>query len=184
VKLGVVAVAVAFLMIGAADTSSAGVRDRPVFLRSGQMGRYLWSFYVELPESEEERAAGRVCPTVSMLEPTGSGGAEGQSSSSCAAPPSGRPTVEYESGGSGGGTKSVVAVLLPPAVRDVKLKLRGEAVRTLRAGHASVPGSEGRPSIPLAFAAKGIVGRVCIESIEGISAGGAVVSRLGRQHCF
>jgi hypothetical protein len=160
-------------------TTSEGL----VYLRAGHMGRYHWSAAAELPENQRERDAGEVCPEITMIEPTAAGGLEGQSAASCGPPPSSRPSTEYISGGYGGTVRSVLAVLFPPEVRKVKLKLRGHPRRLLRAGHVKVQDPDAAGPIPLAFVVQGLVGRVCIESIDGLDSAGEVVSTLGRQAC-
>jgi hypothetical protein len=147
------------------------------------MGHYQWSSSIEVPEVRSEREAGFICLEITMLEPTASGGAEGQSDANCAQPPSQQPVTESISGGYGGKVRSVLAMLFPPAVRTVRLKLRGEPMRTLHAGHVDARGPVGEPSIPVAFAAQGVLGRVCIERITGLNVDGAAVSILGRRAC-
>jgi hypothetical protein len=166
----------------AGNAASADANEGWVGLRAGQMGRYLWFSAAELPESESEREAGQICLEISMVEPAASGRAEGQSVASCGAPPQEGPTIEHLSSGNGDAGRTVFAVLLPPQVQRVQMKLRGEPRRTLRAGHASLPAPrEGR--ISFAFVSLGVVGPACLEGVEGWDAEGTVVSTLGRQAC-
>ncbi len=55
-----------------------------------------------------------------------------------------------------------------------------QTIQTVQAGDTALPNG---PRVPLAFAAKGIVGRICIDRVTGINAAGKVVSTLGRQRC-
>jgi hypothetical protein len=183
-KLWVAAIALVCLMAvasgaAAAESASSGA----VLLRTGHMGRYSWSAALELPEGLGERKAGRVCPVLTMVEPTAAGGWEGQSSASCAPPPTEQPTVEYLSGGYGGTVRSALEVLFPPEVQQVELKLQGSPMRVLRAGHTKLGDPEFGRSIPLAFVVQGLTGRVCIEQLSGKDSTGAVVSKLGRRPC-
>lgn len=161
----------------------AATEEEYVALRSGHMGRFEWSAGIESAEGAGERKAGDLCLYISVLEPTASGG-EGQLIANCGPPPTMQPTTEFESGGSyEGRLKSVLALLFPSDVRSIRLKLKGrpvEAIRTVQVSEMALPSG---PRMPLAFVAKGIVGRICIQRITGLSAVGKVVSRLGRQRC-
>jgi hypothetical protein len=179
-----VGIGIAILVAGLGGGAlGATAENGSVLLRTGRMGRYLWSSSIEVPEVRSEREAGLICLEITMLEPTASGGAEGQSDANCASSPSRQPMTESISGGYGGKARSVLAMLFPPAVRTVRLKLRGEPMRTLHAGHVNARGPIDEPSIPVAFAVQGVLGRVCIERITGLNANGAAVSTLGRRAC-
>jgi hypothetical protein len=181
--LGVAAAAIAVLVMIVPASAMATAEEEYVALRSGHMGRFQWSAGIEAPEGANERKAGDVCLYISVLEPTASGG-EGQLAANCGAPPTKHPTTEFESGGSyEGRLKSVLALLFPSDVRSIMLKLRGSPAQTIQTVQVSDTALPSGPRVPLAFAAKGIVGRICIERVTGISAAGKVVSTLGRQRC-
>lgn len=181
--LGAVLVMTVVTMAPSSSAAPAAPGSGPLPLRSGQMGRYVWSTYAERPESAEELNAGYVCLSISMLEPIASGRTEGQASASCAPPPSTQPFTEYLSGGTEGSVRSVLAILFPADVQRVTLKTRGTPTLTIRAGHATLPGVHGQPSIPFAYAVKGLADRLCIEGIKGFAGNGSVVSSSGKQRC-
>lgn len=72
--------------------------------------------------------------------------------------------------------------LFPPDVRRAFIKVRGREPRTVMLG-AVQPGELEGIDFPLPFLVNGYKGRVCIQKVRGMDAGGAVVSTLGRQPC-
>jgi hypothetical protein len=177
----VIVLAVALLISPMA--ARAQIPEGAAFLRGGHIGRDEWAAYVERPESQAERAAGFVCPSITMLEFAGREAGEGSSVASCGPVPTDQPTVEYIRGGRRGRIRTVVAVLFPPEVRRVKMRLRGRPAISLAAQHVTLPAYAGLSPVPLAAVVRGFAGRVCIESLLGIDAKGTVLSRLGHPGC-
>lgn len=187
-KIGVCAAVITFGVAAVSESSAssdaASVTTKRVQLRSGHIGRYLWSASLEAPESAEDRGAGDICLEISMLEPISPRSAEGSSVAGCGSPPSDRPTIEYLSGGPRHRARTVLAVLFPAEVRTATVELRGHRDRTIRAGTLRQDRLQGIADSPVSFVAHGYLGRVCILRIEGIAASGEVVSTLGRQACI
>lgn len=178
--------AVAMIVAGQAISAfgASTSTDEAVPLRAGRIGDYLWSSFIEHPELAEERESGRICLAVSMLEPVPGNRAEGNEAATCQAPPSDRPLIESISGGAQGKVRTVIAVIFPAGVSSVKLKVRGEPMRTVRAQIARLPATFNVDERNVPYIGRGYTHKVCIESMKGYDKSGAAIAALGRRPCF